>query len=243
MKRPGHISLLPAFLAAVVVPFLSDAIPEAWARTKTIPLEIKKIYFEYNSTASLLGDLGVHIFIDGEDWKELKIVNPKGRTIFEVEGSGPYANLGLTELFFEGAEPDLSEVPLQELLDRFPAGDYQVVGRTVDGETIADTATLSHAIPAGPSNVTAVLGTDNSLVISWNAVTGPPGNFPNEPINIVGYQVIVGAFQVTVPASTTSVTVSPEFVAFLAPGDQGFEVLAIEAGGNQTISEGTFTKP
>jgi hypothetical protein len=211
------------------------------AKNKHLPvlLSIKKIYFEYNSTPN---DLGVHVSLDGEDWKELKIVNPKGRTIFEVEGKGPYKELGMTELFFEGAEPNLSDVPLEELLDRFPAGDYQFVGKTVDGGKIVDTAALTHAIPAGPSNVKGQLA-GNSLVISWDAVTGPPNGFPNEPINIVAYQVIVGEFQLTVPANILSVTVSPEFVGSLAPGEQLFEVLAIEAGGNQTITEGAFNKP
>ena len=230
------------FLVAILALFLSAAVSEAAPKKNTIPLKIKKIYFEYNSSASALGDLGVHVFLDGEDWKEIKIVNPKGRTIFEVEGKGPYKDLGMTELFFEGAEPDLADVPLQEILDRFPAGNYRFVGEAVDGKSIVDTATLTHAIPAGPSNVSAQLA-GNSLVISWNAVTVPPVGFPNVPINIVGYQVIVGAFLVTVPANILSVTVSPEFIGSLAPGLQPFEVLAIEAGGNQTITESSFMKP
>ena len=242
MKRHRHMRTLSVFMVAMVALILSAAAPQAAAKKSTVPLAIKKIYFEYNSTASALGDLGVHVFLDGEDWKEIKIVNPQGRTIFEVEGKGPYKDLGMTELFFEGAEPDLADVPLQELLDQFPAGNYQFLGKTVDGERIVDTATLTHAIPAGPSNVTAVLGLNNSLIISWNAVTSPPVGFPNVPINIVGYQVIVSEFLVTVPANILSVTVSPEFVGSLASGLQLFEVLAIEAGGNQTITEGSFTK-
>ena len=39
------------------------------------------------------------------------------------------------------------------------------------------------------------------VTIRWEAVTGPPEGFPARPIKIVGYQVIVGAFQVTLPAS------------------------------------------
>jgi hypothetical protein len=233
-------------MVAIVAQSLNAAVPAAAAKKTPISLAIKKIYFEYNSTASALGDLGVHVFLDGEDWKELKIVNPKGRTIFEVEGKGPYKELGMTELFFEGAEPDLGDVPLQDLLDRFPAGDYKFLGKTVDGERIVDTSTLTHAIPAGPSNVSPQLGSGNALVISWDRVTGPPSGFPNQPINIVAYQVIVGDFQVTVPATSAqrqSVTVSPEFVGSLASGPQPFEVLAIEAGGNQTITEGVFMKP
>jgi hypothetical protein len=245
MNRHRHIRTLSVFLLAMLALILNAAAPHAASKKTTVSLSIKKIFFEYNSTASALGDLGVHVFLDGEDWREIKIINPSGRTIFEVEGKGPYKELGMTELFFEGAEPDLADVPLQELLDKFPAGDYKFVGKNVDGDRISDTATLSHAIPAGPTNVSAQLN-GNSLVISWNKVTGPPANFPNEPINIVAYQVIVGDFQVTVPATganSQSVTVSPEYVASLASGEQPFEVLAIEAGGNQTITEGTFTKP
>jgi hypothetical protein len=48
--------------------------------------------------------------------------------------------------------------------------------------------------------------------------------------------------QVTLPASARSVTVPSEFVDSLRSGQQAFEVLAIEASGNQTITEGSFTK-
>lgn len=250
MKRHGHIRRLSIFLVAIVAFILSAAAPEAAAPKKGVSFDIAKIYFEYNSSASLLGDLGVHVSLDGEDWRELEIINPRGRTIFEVEGRGPYRELGMTELFFEGAEPDLSEVPLQELLDLFPAGRYRFVGKTVDGERISGTARLSHAIPDGPFNVLAVLN-GNSLVISWDA---PTGSLTGLPIDIVAYQVIVDAFQVTVPADvpctvntnpdslSMCVTVTPQFVQSLAPGEQLFEVLAIEAGGNQTITEGSFEK-
>jgi hypothetical protein len=94
----------------------------------TTSFDIARVFFEYNSSAN---DLGVHVFLDGEDWKRLRIVNPNGRTIFEVEGKGPYRELGLTELFFEGAEPNLGDVPLEELLEQFPAGEYRrLAGRS-----------------------------------------------------------------------------------------------------------------
>lgn len=253
-----HMRMPPVFLVAMVALIVATTGPEAWAqKSKAVAaskrvaaskevatFSIAKIYFEFNSSASALGDLGVHVSLDGEDWRTLTIVNPNGRTIFDVEGKGPYRHLGLTELFFEGAEPDLADVPLAELLDRFPAGNYQLMGKTVDGNKIVGTATLSHAIPAGPSiHLPVSVGPNNSLIISWAKVTGPPdGDFPVEQINIVGYQVIVGAFQVTVPATKTSVTVTPEFVESLVSGTHPFEVLAIEASGNQSITEGSFTK-
>jgi hypothetical protein len=46
-----------------------------------------------------------------------------------------------------------------------------------------------------------------------------------------------------VPGTTTSLTVSPEFVASLDSGEHEFEVLAIDVSGNQTITEGSFVKP
>jgi hypothetical protein len=103
------------------------------------------------------------------------------------------------------------------------------------------TATLSHAVPDGPS-VSAEID-DDTLVIRWDPVTGPAEILPDEDVDIVGYQVIVDpSFQVTVPASSTEVTVPREYVESLGPGEHPFEVLAIEESGNQTITEGFFVK-
>jgi len=87
------------------------------------------------------------------------------------------------------------------------------------------------------------LGANNSLVIRWDAVTTTPDGFPARPISIVGYQLIVKPFQVTVPANVRSVTVPPEFVGSLPRGENLFEVLAIDASGNQSITESSFVKP
>jgi hypothetical protein len=195
-----------------------------------------RIYIEYNSSGN---DLGFHVFLDGEDWKTLRIANPEGLTIFDVAGRGPYQDLGMTELFFEGAEPSLDEFPLADLLALFPEGQYRFNGVTVGGARLSNRATLTHAVPAGP-RVSAEVGPE-SVLIRWEPVNGTPDGFPNRSIVIVGYQVIVEPFQVTLPASSTEVTLPREFVATLEPGDHPFEVLAIEAGGNQTITEGSFS--
>jgi len=223
---------------AVAVALLVGSTPHA-AEAVEIPFKIAKIYWEYNASAN---DLGVHVSLDAEDWRRLKILNPNRRVIFDVEGRGAYKELGMTELFFEGAEPSLDEFPLAGLLTRFPEGIYEIKGRTVDDNDLESEVQFSHAIPDGPS-VSAAVGPGDALVISWTPVTSPPPGFPSKPITIVGYQVIVGLFLVTVPATTTSVTVPPEFVASLASGVQPFEVLAIEASANQTLTEGTFVLP
>jgi hypothetical protein len=215
-----------------------------------VALEESRIFIEYNSTDN---DLGFHVSLDGEDWTTLKIVNPNGRTIADLEGRAGYRQLGLSELFFEGAEPTLDEFPLDELLALFPEGKYEFEGRTVDGAEITGEGTLTHAVPAGPdvSASDKTVGAGNSLTIRWNPVTekatDPAGGvFPDEEIDVVAYQIIVEPFQVTLPTTDPpapmSLKVPPEFVESLEPGEYGFEVLAIEKGGNQTITAGSFTK-
>jgi len=225
----AHTRLAPLALAAAVT--LSWGSP-AWAARK-VPLSISRIYIEFNYTAN---DLGFHVFLDGEDWKSLKIVNPNGRTVFEVEGKVGFGELGMTELFFEGAEPSLDEVPLEELLALFPEGKYKFIGKTVDGSDLTGTGTLTHKIPDPPVIVSppegGVVDSAQPVVIDWDPVADPQGT------RITGYQVLVGSFCVTLPASKTSVTVPPEF---LEPGTLYlYEVLSIEAGGNQTIRESSF---
>lgn len=228
MKR--HMRMLSVFLLAAVA--LGLGAP-AWAAQ----FKDARIYIEYNRSAN---DLGFHVVLDAEDWRELEIRNPAGTLIFEVEASGGYTDLGLTELFFEGAEPSLDEFPLEDLLALFPAGRYTFIGETVGGTRLMSRATLSHAVPDGPSVSAAVNG--DMVVISWDPVTGAPEDFPVQDIEVVGYQVIVGSFQVTLPGSATSVTVPEAYIQSLGPGTHPFEVLAIEQSGNQTITEGSFVK-
>ena len=210
------------------------------AHGQEIPFKEARIYIEYNQTAN---DLGYHVSLDAEDWKRLDIENPNEVLIFSVRGFAAYRQLGMTELFFEGAEPNLDDFPLDDLLGLFPEGEYEFSGVTVDNIELESVSTLSHAVPNGPANVRATLGTGNRLVIRWDRVTTHPEGFPERPISIVGYQVIVKPFQVTVPGNVLSVTVPPEFVATLPRGENLFEVLAIDASGNQSITESSFIKP
>lgn len=225
-----------ARLVGVFAAALSGAIALGVATpARAVKLEVARIFIEYNSSAN---DLGFQVSLDAEDWKTLKIVNPNGATIFDVAGRAGFQQLGLTELFFEGAEPRLDEFPLEQLLALFPEGKYKFVGVTVGGKSLVSTATLTHDVPDAPAVSTTVNG--NTIVIHWETVTGPAPILPDKQIQIVGYQVIVDPFQVTLPASSTQLTLPPEFAASLAPGAHPFEVLAIDVGGNQTITEGSF---
>jgi hypothetical protein len=145
-------------------------------------------------------------------------------------------------------EPGLDELSIDDFFARFPEGVYKFHGRTVDGDKVVGEASFSHDLPAGPVVVAPLPGAGECAEavpipaqISWDPVTT---SITGAPIEIVKYEVIVEDdvlnFDVIVPAAAgTTVTLPPEV---LAPGtDYIFEVLAIEAGGNQTITEGCFT--
>ena len=236
-----HINMLPVFLVAVVT--LMVAAPKLWA----IPFSQTKIIIEVNATA---GDGGIQISLDATGWNRLEVFDPNKIKVFDVSGSGSVGMTGITELFFESAEPSFADLPLDQLLARFPEGNYTFVGTTVDGKKLTGSATLKHNIPAGPTIVSpaegaAPLNSKQPVVIDWDPVTDPfPGT--DLAVTIVSYQVIVErvkptplrVFSADVEASVTKVTVPPEFLQ--ANADYNFEVLAIEASGNQTISEGGF---
>ena len=239
MKRSMRI-LAVFLLAAVALGLGAPGLAQGF--------DIARIYIEYNESAN---DLGFHVTLDGEDWTRLQIYDPNGTKIVDFTAKGGYKDLGLTELFFEGAEPNLDEFPLEDLLALFPEGEYTFIGKTVDNEQLISTATLSHNVPAGPSPLSTAAApacSGDTIVISWPAVEDPAAILPDGDITVVEYQVIVdprkspSSFQVTLPASSRSVTIPAEYVSTLGGGAHAFEVLAIDVSGNQTITEGTFVK-
>jgi hypothetical protein len=165
---------------------MGATIAKAWAAE----FAEARIFFDYNSTDN---DLGVHVFLDAEDWRTLDIVHPNGQTIFEVTVRGGFRKLGLTEMFFEGAEPSLDEVLLEELLEQFPEGKYKFIGTTVDGTLLESTARLSHAIPAGPDASAEV--DEGEVTIRWKAVTSPPQGFPAKPTKLLATRSSSGRFR------------------------------------------------
>lgn len=247
MRRLG---LLPVLLAAVVVLILEAGATTGWANddNEELPFKSAEFFIEFNSTAS---DAGVQMFLDGDDWKRIRISNPNGRTIFDVRGKKTLGRLGLTELFFESVEPELSELPLTEFMALFPAGTYEFEGITNEGIKLESEVEFTHVIPCGPvvsPDGGACVNPGDPVVISWVPVTEvvdpiteacAPG-----PVTIVSYQVIVeredlaGYLTVILPSSATQATIPTELIA---PGTAYiFEVLAKETSGNQTITEGAF---
>ena len=172
------------------------------------------------------------------------ICSPDGGRLAEFGASGSTEVYGLSELFFEGAEPPLDEQSLDEFFARFPEGNYILAGETVEGEELMSTATFTHDIPDGPVMISPQEDEEVDLddaVIAWEPVIGPPG------VEVVRYELFVGpaedlclnvdlAFEL--PPTVTEVRIPPEFL--VAEGGYEFEVLAIEDSGNKTITSGEF---
>lgn len=236
-------------LAVGASPLLAGARGQPGATSSTqrevIKLKDARLKFEINATD---GDGGVQVFIDADSWKTMSILDPSGRRIFSSTTEGRMAKQGGTELFLESAEPPFSELPIEQLLLRFPRGTYGFRGIGLDGQAYVGSARLTHNIPAGPELISP-LAEDGpqspaKTLVRWNAVK-PPNGSP-----IIGYQVLVVRpdtglkalpkviLDVMMPPSARSMAIPP---GFLKPNaEYEWEVLAIEKGGNQTLSSNTF---
>jgi hypothetical protein len=194
------------------------------------------IYIETNATD---GDAGMQLRLDAEDWRWFKLRDPRGRLLIDVEARGRLRSYGLTELFFEAAEPSFEESPFRVFRQRFPEGRYSFRGRTVEGRGLASSNRFTHTVPAGPRITAPADGARvdaNGFIATWEPVTRPRG------VDIVRYIVVVTQgnrdVSMDLPGSATSASIPGEF---LTPGTvTELEVLARERSGNQTITAVEF---
>lgn len=241
-------------MVAVSALILLATTPTSWARnadeadepaSNIVKLKDSRLKIELNATA---GDAGIQVFIDSDPWKSMDIYDPYGRLVFRSITRGRFAKQGGTELFLESAEPNFSQLTLEEFLKRFPEGKYEFRGNGVAGETFVGSANFTHNLLAAPQLVSPLEGGPlvdaNNAVMKWIPV-GPVNGSP-----VVGYQVIIVQMQssfpaipkitldVMMPASATSMSVPP---GFLLPNTQyEWEVIAIESSGNQTLATSFF---
>jgi len=212
-----------------------------------------ELYIELNNTD---GDLGIHASIDGGPYARLEIEDPRERRLLLIKASGLLARQGLTQLFFESAEPKFDELPPEEFFSRFPEGSYKIEALSLSGEEIEATVVLSHVLAAPVDNVTinGVPAAENCnatnlpavsepIVIDWDPVTashpelGKPG-----PVEIARYQFFVERegikFSVDLPPTVTQFQVPAQILAL---GDKfKFEIIARTVTGNNTAIENCF---
>jgi len=212
------------------------------AGSAPIPFDDARLKIEYNATD---GDAGMQFFVDAEEWKDVQITNPSGHKVAEFTASQVIRDFGLGELFSESAEPSFDELPFDQFEQLWPAGNYTFTGDTIDGQKLKSTFRLSHAVPDAPiitsPSEDQTVAPDN-VVVTWLTDASPA------PVDVAMYEVIVTddavgvpnperVFDVMLPANATSVSVPSEF---LTPGSYTLEVLAIDRGGNQTLTAVSF---
>ncbi len=253
MKSSNNLVLVPGVAGTV---FLGAFALAAWAydgtgdgrhhaRPAVVDISDARLKFEINDTDK---DGGIQVFIDADPWRRMTIYDPSGRKLFRAVTKGSIGKQGGTELFLESGEPTFDEVSLEELLGRFPEGEYRFRGRGNQGEKLVGTALLTHNIPDGPELVSPLEGDGpvdpDNTVMRWLPV-GPANGSP-----IIAYQVLVVqpetdfaaipkiTLDIMMPASATSMTVPPGFLQ--RDTEYEWEVLALEASGNQTLSSWFF---
>jgi hypothetical protein len=236
------ITLAAASAAAIAVPdgggasgaagMSATTAPTAEAAKKPLRYEDHELFIETNATD---GDAGLQQELDGEDWKSTKLRDKKGRALVDVRARGKLRNFGLTELFFEAAEPSFDEFPFRKFKKRFPEGKYTWQGKTVEGRELVGSDRLSHLVPDGPVITFPTEGAQvdpDGFTITWEPVTTPAG------VEIVRYIVIVDqearSVELELDGSATSADIPGQV---LEPGTElGGEVLAKDKNGNQTIT-------
>ena len=206
--------ILPLVLAALFTLTFGICAPAIWAyddngNEDEIPFDEAHLFFELNNTD---GDLGIHALIDGDAWKKLEIEDPNDRKMLDVRVKGRLSKQGLTEFFFESAEPTFDELDPVDFFKRFPAGEYEIEGLTLEGEELESEVLLTHVLPAPPQNAT-VSDAENSyafpvsseecdeddlptirgdVTVAWDPVTSahPDLGDSDAPIEIIRYQAV-----------------------------------------------------
>ena len=219
---------------------LGGAAPNCWADDDEIPFAEAHLFFELNNTD---GDLGIHALIDGEPWKNLEIEDPRGRKMLDVEVKGRLRRQGLTEIFFESAEPTFDDLPPARFFRRFREGIYEIEGETLEGEELESEVELTHVMPAPPQPTVngepmavqcdeeepgydaTVVNEGDAVTIAWAPVTlshpdpdgGGAGVQPPIPVTIENYELVLEVETETGFESVFSIILPPDVRSVTIP--------------------------
>jgi hypothetical protein len=246
-KRMNPLTLS---LIVMVSLTLATAIPAVQAAA----FSQAELFVELNDTDE---DLGIHGAVDGGAYSRLEIEDPNERVILVLRAVGRLARQGLTQLFFESAEPTFDELEPEEFFRRFPEGTYEIDAVSLTGEEIEGSVVLSHvlAAPVGNITVNGIPAAENCdavplpavtapVIIDWDPVTtSHPTIGKTGPVQISRYQFFVERegvkISVALPPTVTQFEVPADILAL---GDEfKFEIIARTASGNNTAIETCFT--
>lgn len=162
---------------------------------------------------------------DGDDDGERKVLDLRSD-----KGLG----VGLSQILLETGEPTL-----QAVLEAYPAGTYELSGRTLEGRKFRTTLELTHGLPGAPEILFPAAGDDDipvvGLVITW----APNASVASWLVELEREDDGVGKIVATLPAGTSSFAVPQGFLVSGVEYQVG--VRASNAEGNVNVSEFTFT--
>ncbi len=198
--------------ARIMLAIAAAAVSGGVAADEETPFDEAFIFFELNHTD---GDLGIHGKIDGGPWTSMKIEDPRERPLMFVRPRSRIARQGMTELFFESAEPTFDELAPAKFFRRFPEGIYEVAGWSRDLGQLESETLVTHTMPAPPEPTVNgepmalvcddedpdydATETSGPVTIAWPAVTmshpeadgAGAGVQPPIPVEIHNYEVVV----------------------------------------------------
>lgn len=215
------------------------------------------------------GDVGFHTLLDGPAWKTAKLYDSDWDRMLKVRGTDDLDEQGLTEIFFESAEPLCWDdgsgdevVTLEEFLDRFEAGTYRARGRTLDNERLYADAELTHNLPGAPVVEVVVEFEDGDIDVelSWNVGSDlgeclyPAGLIPDPAsVPVVRWEIVVepdedqipegvafSKFSAQVPGHISELQVSEEFIEAFT--ELGVDTFKYEVGAKEASGNQTFTE-
>ena len=193
------------YLVGLTTALFLAAAPSAWAHDEdevVIPFDEAELFFELNNTD---GDLGIHSLIDGEAWKKLKIEDDDDNSLLKIDVKGRLRAQGLTERFFESAEPTFDELDPTEFFARFPAGEYVISGKTLDGEEMESEVELTTLMPSPPQ--ASVNGVPMTLVCDEDDDDFVGINATNAPVTIAWAAVVTSHAELGEPQNSSDITI------------------------------------
>jgi hypothetical protein len=254
--------IAPLAVGAAAVALTASAGNRHRGEPEEIEFDEARLYFELNDTD---GDLGIHGLWDGDAWKSIEIEDPNERGMLNIWVRGRLRLQGLTELFFESAEPNFDDLSPARFFRRFPEGTYEIEGMTLDGKELEAEVELSHTLAGPPGNIMVndqasavncdadeLPSVEAPVTIAWDAVTMSHPTLGNtgEAVTVEQYEFIAEieregetpetlVFGVNLPAGVTSFEI-PENFTDLADEEVKFEIVTRLDNGNQTAVESCF---
>ncbi len=214
---PSSLRTLMGYRTALVLPLACGALvttaaahDRGYHSKPSEPFDEAFIFFELNNTD---GDLGIHAKVDGGPWKGVQLYDRNYRRLMSIRTSGRLWKQGVTELFFESAEPPFDELSPETFFRRFPPGTYRVHGWSMEGKKLRSETEITHAMPAPAvayvngndmvevcddededfdESLLEIVGPD--VTISWDPVVSSHpdlGVMPPVAVEIHNYEVVV----------------------------------------------------